>query len=34
LIRPDLYVGWRSTAMAAQPTEALRKAMKSILSLQ
>jgi 2,4-dichlorophenol 6-monooxygenase len=34
LIRPDLYVGWRSTALVARPAEALRKAMKSILSLQ
>jgi 2,4-dichlorophenol 6-monooxygenase len=33
VIRPDLYVAWRSITMAPQPAEALRKAMKSILSL-
>lgn len=33
LIRPDLYVAWRSAILVAHPTEALRKAMKSILSL-
>jgi 2,4-dichlorophenol 6-monooxygenase len=33
LIRPDLYVAWRSVRMVSRPAEALRQAMKSILSL-
>ena len=33
LIRPDLYVAWRSVTMVSQPAEVLRRAMKSILSL-
>lgn len=33
LVRPDLYVGWRSATMSPVPTEALHRAMQSILSL-
>jgi len=33
LVRPDLYVGWRSASLAADPTAALRHAMRSLLSL-
>jgi 2,4-dichlorophenol 6-monooxygenase len=33
LVRPDLYVGWRSATMSPVPTEALHGAMRSILSL-
>jgi 2,4-dichlorophenol 6-monooxygenase len=30
---PDLYVGWRSASLAADPAAALRHAMRSLLSL-
>jgi 2,4-dichlorophenol 6-monooxygenase len=33
LVRPDLYVAWRSASMVQDPTAALRGALKSVLSL-
>jgi 2,4-dichlorophenol 6-monooxygenase len=32
LVRPDLYVAWRSAGMVARPAEALSEVLKSILS--
>jgi 2,4-dichlorophenol 6-monooxygenase len=34
LVRPDLYVGWRSSKIPADTVSALGRAMKSILCLQ
>jgi 2,4-dichlorophenol 6-monooxygenase len=33
LVRPDLYVGWRSATLVPGPTDVLHRALKSILSL-
>jgi 2,4-dichlorophenol 6-monooxygenase len=34
LVRPDLYVAWRSRNMVEKPVAELRRVLKSVLSLQ